>query len=126
MADRFVQQNAGPSGAEHDFHVAGRGFAGIKLEQRLAGGFLGKELRRLLAEKEIECNASAASGGAAGGVGIRFRDTRNIHTRERLRIFRKRAVGPDNQNVAQFVGIAGAHFFDARIVPAGGPVGAHQ
>ena len=39
-------------------------------------------------------------------------------------IFGKAAVGADDQNAAQFVGIAGAHFVDARIVGARGFVGA--
>ena len=44
MADSFMQQDAGPSGAEHDFHLACRSFARIKLQNRLPRRFLGEVL----------------------------------------------------------------------------------
>ena len=55
-----------------------------------------------------------------------FRDARYIHARQRLRVFRKRAVGADHENVPQFVGIVRAHFLDSRIVTARRFIGAHQ
>ena len=59
-------------------------------------------------------------------LAVRLRDAGNIHARQRLRVFRKRAVGADHQDGPQFVGIAGAYFLDARIVSASGLIGAHQ
>ena len=63
---------------------------------------------------------------AAGGVALGFRDAGDIHAGERLRVFGEGAVGGDDENVAEFVGVAGADFVDARIVGAGGFVGAHD
>ena len=64
---------------------------------------------------------------AAGGMLARvFAMQEDIHARQRLGIFRERAVGSHDQNVAQFVGVAGANFLDARIVGAGRCVGAHH
>jgi len=57
---------------------------------------------------------------------LRLCDARNIHARQRLRVFRKRAVGADHENVPQFVGIICAHFLDSRIIPARRFIAAHQ
>ena len=51
---------------------------------------------------------------------------RHVHASERLGVFGEGSVGADDENVAQFVGIAGADFLDARIVGARGFVGAHD
>ena len=54
VADGFMQQNAGPAGAEHDFHLArGRGH-GSELQDRLARGFVGEVFGRLVAVEEVE------------------------------------------------------------------------
>ena len=36
VADRFVQHHAGPAGAEHDVHLAGRRRHRVEIDQRLA------------------------------------------------------------------------------------------
>ena len=126
VADGFVQQHAGPAGAEDDFHLSGRSFAGIELQDRLAGGFFGEVFGSLFAEEEVEGYTASAAGAAASGIGFCLGDAGNVHAGQRLRVFRKSAIGADHQNVAQFVVIAGANFLDARIVGAGGLVGAHD
>ena len=67
VTDGFVQQHAGPARAEDDFHLAGRSFTRVQLQDRLAGGLFGEILGSLFAEKEVESDASAAAGAAAGG-----------------------------------------------------------
>ncbi len=126
MADGFVQKHAGPARAEHDFHFAGRSFARVELQDRLARRFLGEIFGSLFPEEEVEGNASAAAGAAASGVAFGLGDAGNVHAGQRLGVFRERAVGADHQDVAQFVGITGANFLDARIVGAGCRVGAHH
>jgi hypothetical protein len=69
VADGFVQQDAGPAGAEDDFHLAGGSGDGAELEDGGAGGFAGEVLGRLVALEEVERHAAAAAAGAAGGVG---------------------------------------------------------
>ena len=71
VADGFVQQDAGPAGAEDDFHFAGGRFARVELQDRLAGGFLGEVFGSLFTEEEVEGDASAAAGAAAGGSCLR-------------------------------------------------------
>jgi hypothetical protein len=39
VSDGFVQQDAGPAGAEHDRHLAGRGWDRVELHDGLADGF---------------------------------------------------------------------------------------
>ena len=67
VADGFVQQDAGPAGAEDDGHLAGGGGDGVELQDGGAGGFAGEVLGRVGAFKEVERDAAAAAGGAAGG-----------------------------------------------------------
>ena len=45
VADGFVEQNAGPAGAEDDGHFACRGFDGVELDDGLSGGFAGEDPR---------------------------------------------------------------------------------
>ena len=54
MAYGFVQKDAGPAGAEHDFHFARGSFASVELQDGLAGGLFREIFRSLLAEEEIE------------------------------------------------------------------------
>ena len=61
----LMQQNPRPSRTQHDFHVASWGFACIELQNRLARGLFGEELRSLVvfstSEKEVECHTSASA-----------------------------------------------------------------
>ena len=66
VADGFVQEDAGPAGAEDHFHLSGGCGDGVELEDRLAGGFVGEVLGRLVALEEVELDAAAAAGAAAG------------------------------------------------------------
>ena len=61
MTDSFVEQDAGPSGAEDDFHVAGRGGDGAELEDGGAGGFVGEVFGRFLTGEEVEQDAATAA-----------------------------------------------------------------
>src|SRR4030088_991708 len=125
VAYGLVEQNAGPSRTEHDFHVSGRSFARVELQNCLACSLFGKKPVCLVAKKEIERHPAATARAAAARTRVRLRDAGNIRARQRLRVFRKGAVGADYQDSPQFVGIAGAYFLDPRIVSASGAIGAH-
>ena len=58
VTDRLVQQNAGPSRTEHYFHVAGRSFARVELQNCLPRGLFGKELRSLLTRPKKKSSAT--------------------------------------------------------------------
>ena len=126
MPDGFVQQNAGPAGAEDDFHLAGGGSDRSELEDRLAGGLAGEVLGGLFRLEEVDLDAAAAAGGSArGAVGV-FGEDEDVQTRQGLGVAGEGAVGGGDEDAAQFVGVAGAHLRDAGIVGAGGLVGAHD
>ena len=40
VADRLVQQDAGPAGAEHHVHLAGRAVDGVQIDQGLTQGLV--------------------------------------------------------------------------------------
>src|SRR6185437_7224438 len=115
VTNGLMQQHAGPTWTEHDFHFASRGLAGIQLQHSLAPCFLGEILGSLLAEEEIECDASAASRAPTGGIGFVTRDAGDVQSRQRLRVLCVGAVGSNDQDVSQLIGIVRSDFFDSRI-----------
>ncbi len=90
MADGLVQQNAGPAGAEHDFHLACRSSDGAELQDGGACGLAGVVLGRLVALEEVERDASAAAAGAARGVSRVLGDDGDVEACERLGVARRR------------------------------------
>src|ERR1019366_8398286 len=126
VADRFVRKDSGPAGTEHHFHVSGRSFAGIELQDGLTGRLFREEFGRLFTEEEIESDAASAARGAAAGTSFGLGDAGDVYARQRLRVFGKSSVGTAHKNVAQFVGVVGTNFFDAGIEGAGGVVCAHE
>ena len=90
VADGFVQQHAGPAGAEHDAHLAGLGGAGFEVGQRCLDRVIHIALDHAVvevAEAELrqvrlhmprnrrlapgEASAPAAPGTAWAGAGLR-------------------------------------------------------
>ena len=126
VADSFMQQDPGPAGTEHHFHLASGSLNRIELNDGLARGFLGKVLGSLLRLKEFDADSSSASGAAARGVGPFFREAEYVEARERLRIGGVGAVGADDENAAELVGVSGADLKDAGIVSACSFVGPHD
>jgi hypothetical protein len=124
VADSFVQQDAGPAGAEDDFHLAGGSVDRSKLQDGRACGFAGKVLGRFVALEEVERDASAAAAGAARGAGRVLGDHCNVQPSERLGVGGIGSVGGSNQDAAQLVIDRRANLGDAHIVVAGGLVGA--
>ena len=71
VAYGFVEQDAGPAGAEDDLHLACGSVDGAELEDGGAGGFAGEVLGAFGAFEEVEGDAAAAAAGAAGGADLR-------------------------------------------------------
>src|SRR5215471_766658 len=116
MTNGFVQQHSRPSGTEDNFHLSCWGLASVELQDRLAGRFLGEKFGTLVTKEEVESDTASAATGSAGGIAVGFRDAAHIHAGKRLGVFGESAVRGDYKNVAKFVCIAGADFFDTRIV----------
>ena len=92
MTYSFVQQHARPARPKHNFHLARRRFARIKLQHSLPRCLFGKVVRRFLAEEEVEGNASATSGAASRRVALSLGDARDVQPRQGLRILGEGAV----------------------------------
>ena len=61
VTDGFMQQNAGPSGTEHDGHLTSRRGYRVELHDGLANGFAREMFRRFLVFEKIQTNAPAAA-----------------------------------------------------------------
>src|SRR5581483_5409716 len=121
----FVQQNTGPSWSEDHFHVAGRRFARVKLENCLTGGFFGEVLWCFLPEKEVESDTPSTARAATRRVPVGFSDAGDVKPRQWLRVLGKGSIGTHNQDVAQFISVAGANFLNSWVCRTSGGVGAH-
>ena len=130
VAHGFVQQDAGPAGAEDDGHLACGGGDGVELEDGGAGGFAGVVLGRVAAFKEVEGDAAAAATGSARGGSGAFvaagvlGDDEDVEAGERLGVRGEGAVGCGDEDAAELVVESGADLGDAAVEGAGGVVGA--
>ena len=93
MADRFVQEHAGPAGTKHNFHFTGRGFASVQLQNCLSRRFLGEIFGSLITEEKIQRYPTAAACAAASGIAVCLGDAAHVQARERLGIFSKGSIG---------------------------------
>ena len=129
VADGFVQQDAGPAGTEHHGHFAGRRFHGVQLHDGLARGFAREMLGRLFVRGRSRARRvrRRREWPRCGAPPFSPRQRRDAHARHRLAVEAEHAVAGGDQHVAQAVGVGRLHLEDARIVGAGGAVGAlHQ
>ena len=130
MADGFVQEDAGPSGAEDYFHLTGGSGYCSQLEDGGAGGLAGKVLGGFIALEEVHGDTAASAGGASGGAACAvvargvFGDDEDVEAGERLGVGGEGPVGAGDENAAELVGEAGTDLGDAGVVGAGGDVGA--
>ena len=65
MPDRLVQHHAGPAGAQHDFHLAGRGRDGVKIDQGDSQRFVDLGLPILWIDIAVIAKPPAGPGAAA-------------------------------------------------------------
>src|SRR5437660_4675983 len=123
MTDGFVQQNAGPSRTEHDFHLSGGGGDGVEIHERLTHGLFGEVFGRAILQKIFEGDASTAAVHAMGGFVAVFGDNHHIEAAQRLGGGGDYSVAADDEDAAELFGEAGAHLNDARVAGPGGAVG---
>ena len=123
MTDSFVQQNAGPAGAEHHIHLAGRGRNRVEVHQRLSIGFV--DLGLPCVGFDIGCITRAAASAVAAGfhaiaVGA---DDRYINPDQRTDIAPTVAIGADNLHRLPLAGNRRRELHHPRIERAG--IGVH-
>ena len=96
VADGLVQHHAGPAGAEHDVHFAGRRGHGFQIDQRLADRAVGGLAPRLgLDEARVTFAAAIALAAAFLPVALAG-DDRDIDAHQRADVAIALAVGPQD------------------------------
>ena len=86
VANCLVQQNSRPSRTEYNFHLSGRGFSRVELNNRLSCSLVSEVFGRSLCLEILDAHAPAAAGIAPSGILPVFGDTERAHARQRLRV----------------------------------------
>ena len=121
VADRLVQQDAGPAAAEHHLHLAGRRRHALEIDQRLAQRLVHRRAPARLARDLLvgEPPAGAVAAGLAPAIGLDHH--RHVEPHQRAEIGDAGAVGAHDLHRLPLAG-------DARPSPASpaGPCRAHR
>ncbi len=94
VADRFVQQHAGPARAEHDGHVARGRIDRLEIDERDAYRFAREAVGAPVFEQFPESITPAAARAAGFATAVLLGDHLHVDAHERANIRRERAVGP--------------------------------
>ena len=121
-----MQQDAGPAGAEHDFHFAGRGGDGPELQNCAPRRLARQALRAFRPNELVQPRPSAAARGTFGRGRVLFGNDEDVEPAKGLGIAGEGAVGGGNQDAPQFLGVAGTDLHDAGVEGPGGAVGAEN
>ena len=122
VPDGFVQQDAGPAGAEHHCHFAGRGIDGIEVYQRLRqrdidgafpGGVLEQRIIEITPAQPVEAGFAAA---------VLFRHDLHVQPHQRPHVAHAGSVTAQDFNNIPAAEQAGRHLHNARIAGAGGSI----
>jgi hypothetical protein len=115
VADRFVQQHAGPAVAEHHRHRAGRRIDRVEVHQRLAQGLAGERLR-LVVGQQVRVRITPAEAGEAGfAASVLLHDDLDVHPHQRAHIAGQHAVAARDQHGVHAAAQAHHHLLHARI-----------
>ena len=122
VADRLVEQHAGPAGAEHDLHLARRGGDRFEIGQRLGERDVDRPAPRRLLEQAVIEVAPAEPVVAGLAPAILFGDDLHPEPDQRPDVRSDEAVGADDVDHAPARRQRDADLGDARIAGAGGGV----
>ena len=101
VTDRLVQQDAGPAGAEHHVHFAGRGRDRVQVDQRNAQRFLHLGLPMLGVDQPIQAQPPSAARRAALAAAVLFHDHRHVEPRHRASVANPHPVGAQDLHFLQ-------------------------
>ena len=119
VADRFVQQHAGPAGAEHDRHFAGRRGDRFEIDQRLRERDVDRPVPlRVLEQLAVEV-APAEPVIAGLAAAVLLGDDLHAEPDQRPDVGGDEAVGADDVDHAPAGGERDADLGDARVARAG-------
>jgi hypothetical protein len=114
VADRFVQQDAGPAGAEHHRHFAGRRRFGGQVDAGLMHRALGIVAQHRIAEVGV-VEAPAAARGTLLAPPLFFHDHGHRHPHQGPHVGRHAAVGTRHQHHFPGAGNVGHDFAHPRV-----------
>src|SRR5690606_18935837 len=115
MADRFVQEYAGPARAEHHGHRAGRRVHRFQVHQCLAQRFA-RELFRLAAGEQLVVAVASATAGETGfAAPVLFDDHLHVDPHQRTHVGGEHAVAARDEYGVDTTGEAGPDLAHARI-----------
>src|SRR5262249_59913906 len=115
MANGLMQQDAGPTSAEYDFHCAGRCVDGFELHNSLSRGFCREMLRRELIVEKIESIAPAAACITRLQVAVIIGNARYVQSRERLHIANEQSLGRGDHYDFKLIHKRALHFANTPI-----------
>ncbi|MNH93559.1 hypothetical protein D3C73_461630 [compost metagenome] len=119
MADRFVQQHAGPAGTQHHRQRTGRRRDRFKIDQRLTQCFTGITHGTVFSEEITVIGAAATAMTAALTATVLLDDHTDIETHQRPHIRRQATIGGGHQNPLPDPGHAHGDLLDTRIKRTG-------
>ena len=122
MANRFVQQHAGPAGAEQDGHFPSRGGHAFQIDQRLSQGRVDRAVPGIGLEQVIIEPPSPHAERAGFAPPVLLGDDGHVEAHERADIPGDKAIGADDFDHRPAGGQAGRYLHHARIAGAGGGV----
>ena len=115
MADRFMQQNAGPAGAEHHFHLSGGGGHAAKVHQSLAQGFIHAALPGFSTQHPFIGKAPAGAEAAGLPPITLGHYDRDIEPHERAQISEALPIRAQDLHRLPFPGDGGHYLHNARV-----------
>ncbi len=96
VADRFVEQHAGPAGAEHDRHLAGRRGDRLEVDQRLGQRDVDRAVPCRLVEQLVVEIAAAKAVIAGLAPAVLLGDDLDAEAHQRANVGGDEAVGADD------------------------------
>ncbi|ABA47973.1 hypothetical protein BURPS1710b_3335 [Burkholderia pseudomallei 1710b] len=117
VADRLVQQHAGPARAEHDRHRARGRRARVEVDERGVHRVVDVAREHVVGEVAV-VEAAAAAARADLAPAVVLGDHRHRHAHERADVRRERAVAARDEHDVVFAGEPRHHLLDARVAAA--------
>ena len=116
VADRLVQQDAGPAGAEHHRHLARRRRHRVEIDHRLAQRLVDLRLPALGREERVVGGTPADPMGAGLLALARAHHDRDVEAHERAYVGGAAAVGADDLHDLPFAEQGSHHLAHARLL----------
>ncbi len=115
VTNGFMQQNAGPTSAQHNFHGTGWRRLGFQRNQRLPQSFIHSALPCFFIQQTVDLIPATQPVTAAFTLAIMFHHNRYIQPHQWAQICRPRAIGPHDLHRLPFPRKGGHNLHHAAI-----------